>query len=145
VSYGPTHDDNKSIIGWILAVALFFVIAVPVAWGLGWFAAPFETTSVPNVRFISRQANEAHQALEAKERNITAARERVDSYETLYGADTSVWPQGKRDEYLQAQRDLDNDIAAYNRECGQYNALMDDEWRGVVAPEDLPPSCQFIE
>ena len=60
-----------------------------------------------------------------------------------YGEDMTNWPQGKRDEYLQLQAQVTNLSTSYNAQCGQYNALWEDEWRSLPAPNDLPTHCEM--
>lgn len=121
------------------------VILLVLSWTLGWIAAPLNMMSPDRIMTLSKQANEHYESLEAAQRVIESHRDRVDGYEELYGNDYSTWPQGKRDEYQQTQRQLQNLISAYNESCATYRALWQDQWRAIPAPDDLPKTCEMAQ
>ncbi len=130
---------------WILLGAALVAVLVVVAYALGWFAKPFELTSPDNLQRLSREANDAWQALEAKQESIEELEEKAGLMVTAYGDDMTAWPQGKRDEYLQLQAQVTNLKTSYNNDCGQYNAFWLDEWRSLPAPNDIPTRCDFLD
>lgn len=141
----PIKGDVSALIQWVLVIALVLMVGGVLAWGMGWFDAPLRVTSSQNVERLSREANDEYQSLQGQLRTIESVRTQITNYPLLYGEDTATWAQGKRDEWLQLQRELTNKIAAYNRDCGQYNSMWQDEWRDIPAPDDLPKQCEFIE
>lgn len=141
----PHRGDVWNVMIWGGAITLILMVFVVLAWGLGWFAAPFQTMSPQRVQQLSRQANDAWQGLEAQQATIAVQRERLSEFNSLYGDNTSEWPQGKREEYQQLSSALRNLVAAYNLQCGQYNALWQDEWRSLPAPDDLPTRCDLMD
>lgn len=138
---------NKSMFGlalsWLLFGVTVLIAILLLSYFLGWFAKPLEVMSPDNIERLSRQANEAWQALEAKEASIEQVESKANLMITAYGEDMKVWPQGKRDEYLQLQAQVTNLTTSFNAQCGQYNALWSDEWRGIPAPDDLPTRCKM--
>ncbi len=103
-----------------------------------------DTYSIANVKALSARANEMHSGLEGELATLMALKESVGDYNRLYGDDTSRWPQGKRSEWQQVVNQYRQSLSAYNTNCGNYNALWDDEWKGVVAPSDLPTRCELL-
>lgn len=99
--------------------------------------------SPDNIERLSREANNAWQALEAQLANIEKSEDAAADLLTAYGEDQSVWPQGKRDVWLQLQKDITNKSAAYNVSCAAYNAFWQDEWRALPAPKDIPTRCEM--
>lgn len=140
-------NPPKGVIGlairWMAVFALIVVVALVIAYALGWFAKPMEVMGPDNIQRMSRQANDAWQALEAKQASIDAIETKAGQMVLAYGEDMTVWPQGKRDEYLQLQAQATNLSTSYNSQCGQYNAMWADEWRSVPAPNDLPTHCEM--
>jgi hypothetical protein len=135
---------NRITVGMMIFIVGVVMVAMLGAYFLDWFSTPLELTSPDNLQRLSRQANDAWQALEAKQQTIINLEQQADLMVAAYGDDQSTWPQGKRDEYLQLMAQVTNLKASYNVQCGQYNAFWDDEWRGIPAPNDIPTSCQFL-
>ena len=137
--------ETRDLITFLLALFVILVIAVMLGWALDWISFPARVISPDRMVTLSRQANDHYQSLEASLGSIQVQRKTTEAYLELYGEDYSTWPQGKRDEYQQNQRQLQNLINAYNQSCAQYKALWLDEWRDVVAPNDLPTTCETIQ
>lgn len=129
----------------ILFLFILVVILFILSWTLGWIAVPLSMMSPDRIMTLSRQANEHYESLEVALRVIDQQEGRLSEYEKLYGDDYATWPQGKRDEYQQTQRQLQNLISAYNESCATYRALWNDEWRNIPAPDDLPKTCQMVQ
>ncbi len=140
---------SKTIFGfsvkWMIFFASIILVAVLISYALNWIQAPLDLTSPENIRQMSREANDAWQALEAKKSSISNLESQVNDMTLLYGEDMSKWPQGKDEEYLQLKRQIANLKTAYNSECGQYNAFWLDEWRALPAPDDIPTHCSFLD
>ena len=128
---------------WVLLAFVIGIVIIVLAFALGWIATPLDTMSAENTRRLSRQANDAWQALEAQRENILSVETQASDMILTYGEDQSTWPQGKREEYQQLRTQRQNRIAAYNTSCGQYNAMWQDEWRAIPAPDDLPTACDL--
>jgi hypothetical protein len=147
--YGPTKNDVKSIIKWVLLGVLILVIVLFIAgivsYAFGWLNAPLRLTNPNRLEKISREANEAWQALESQKANVSNIRDDMLTMKQLYGEDMSKWPQGKDDEYLQLQQQQINMINAYNSQCAAYRAKWKNEWWEISAPKDLPTTCDLIE
>lgn len=141
----PHRGDIGNTILWVGAITIVLAVVVVLAFALDWFSAPFRVMSSQNVQALSRQANDSWSALDAQRASITTQRQRVNEFDTLYGADPAKWPQGKRTEYQQMTAALRNLINAYNHNCGQYNAMWLDEWRDIPAPDDLPKRCDMLD
>jgi len=139
---------NRQIFGlsvrWIVVGTALVAVLLIAVYFLGWFAKPLELSSPDNLQRLSREANNAWQALEAKRESINVLEQKAGLMVSAYGEDMTVWPQGKRDEYLQIQSQVTNQKTAYNAACGQYNAFWEDEWRSIPAPNDIPTSCEFL-
>ena len=111
---------------------------------LRWQNAALTVAGPERIERLSREANNHWQSLQSQRASIDTQRARLAEYETLYGQDRAVWPQGKRDEYQQLSAAVRNLETAYNLSCGQYNALWLDEWRSLPAPDDLPARCELL-
>ncbi len=94
---------------------------------------------------LATQANERYQGLESKLVTISSYQSDLNSYETLYGTDPSKWPQGKRESYQQLESAIRSLKASYNLDCSDYRALWSNEWKSIVAPKDLPTTCNLID
>lgn len=135
----------KFVVGCAIAIG---VIAIPIAGFDGMFArnvAPvIDTYSVRNTKALSTVANEMHSGLQGELATLQVQRDSIGNYKELYGDDVTKWPQGKRAEYQQEQVLYRQGISAYNTNCGKYNALWNNEWTSVIAPEDLPKRCELL-
>lgn len=135
----------KFVIGCAIAIG---VVVIPIAGFNGMFVrnvTPIvDTYSVKNVKALSTTANEMHSGLEGELATLIAQKTSINTYEDLYGEDKTKWPQGKRDEYQQEQVLYRQGVSAYNTNCGKYNALWNNEWKSVVAPDDLPEQCELL-
>ena len=147
MSYGD-YQPNKGLFGtavkWILFVAALALIVSVIGYFFGWFNTALKVTSPEKIQMLSREANNSWQALKAGQQTIANIESDVHDMSVLYGEDASKWPQGKHDEYLQLKTQLRNLKTAYNSSCGQYNAMWQDEWRSIPAPDDLPTHCELI-
>lgn len=141
--YGPTKNDSVSISKWLLLFFALLLLAAVLYFGYSWVTKPLEVMSPDNIERLSKQANEQWEALQAQLANINAAQQSAEDLVNLYGEDKSSWPQGKGDEYLQFKQQARNFITAYNASCATYNALWQDEWRSVPAPDDMSTSCDL--
>ena len=137
-------NNYAHIVRWLIFGTMFVALAMLLAFALDWIAAPLENNSPGNVKSLSRQANNAWEALNSQRESISVLDSRAEDMVLAYGEDQSKWPQGKRDEYLQLRQQYHNAIIAYNSACGQYRAMWSDEWRSVPAPDDLPTTCEMI-
>lgn len=129
------------VLGLAVVTILYFTY---LQYALGFATRPARLNNAQRQEAMSARMNGAWEGLQASQLNADRARTKVAEYEQLYGADASQWPQGKRAEYLQDKAHLDNAVAAYNRSCGEYNAVYADEFRAIAAPKDLPARCALI-
>ena len=141
----PTQAGVETYLLWILFGGMGLAVLIVALWAVGWMATPFRITNPERVEMLSRQANDAWQALEAQEASIASQKKALDQYTDLYGDDMAKWPQGKRQEYQQGMVAYSNLVNAYNRSCSQYNAMWQDEWRSIPAPDDLPTRCELVQ
>lgn len=137
--------DTRDILSWILGIFVAVVVIGFLVWALRWILFPSTILDPDRMVTLSRQANDHFQSLEASLSSIQVQRETTESYPKLYGETYDTWPQGKRDEYQQNQRQLQNLINAYNQSCARYKALWQDEWRDIMAPKDLPKTCEVVQ
>lgn len=140
----PRRGDIGNVILWGASIAVVLAVLVVLGFALDWFAAPFTVMSSRSVQTLSRQANDTWQGLQAQKATISTQRGRLSEFRSLYGENAGAWPQGKRQEYEQLSAAARNLVAAYNQQCGQYNALWQDEWRDLPAPDDLPKHCELL-
>ena len=142
-------NPNRGLFGlytkWIIFGAFLVALLLLVTFGLNWFAKPLEMADPDNLSRLSRQANEAWSALKSKQANIAGLESKTADFTLTYGEDRLKWPQGKSEEFMQTRQQLQNLKISYNADCGQYNALWQDEWRSVVAPKDLPTKCELMK
>lgn len=136
------RSDYGFSFSWMLFLVIMLFLAGMFAFALRWQRAGLEIVSPDNIQMLSRQANDNYKALEAKRMNINNQQEKLDEFEMLYGE--GQWPQGKRQEYQQLSSILMNTKSAYNADCARYEAMWNDEWRSIVAPGDLPTTCEMI-
>ncbi len=129
---------------WIAFIVTMVILALVAGYFLDWFKAPLDLTSPARLQQMSEQANSKWESLKAQKATIELTQTQIAAFETAYGTDRSVWPQGKATEELQLQGVLINKISAYNTMCAEYNALWQDEWKAISAPGDLPTSCELI-
>jgi len=141
----PGKQDTGRAFGWALWGALFVIVVGLLVFALRWILVPTQVLDPNRIQRLSQQANEHWQSLQAQRSSIAAQAAQLSDFERLYGADASVWPQGKQQEYLQLAVTVRNLKTAYNASCGQYNALWQDEWRDLPAPDDLPRRCEFLD
>lgn len=141
--YGPTRNDAHSILRWVLFGFLLVLVLAGLFFIYSWVNKPLEVLSPDNIQRLSQEANDKWQALLSQQATIDTISQRAKDMVVTYGEDRSVWPQGKSDEYLQLRQQVGNQITAFNLSCGQYNALWQDEWRSIPAPDDLPKKCEL--
>lgn len=127
----------------VLLTIILFVGGIA-AWALSWQSAALDTIGPVRMQQLSREANDRWQALQGQQATIGLGQQRLREFDALYGADRTKWPQGKREEYQQLSTQVNNLVTAYNLSCSQYNALWQDAWRDLPAPDDLPRSCPLL-
>ena len=143
--YGIDVDVNPWRASRLIAMITIILLVIGVVgYTLRWQSAALDTIGPERMRQFSRDANDRWQALQAQQATIALAQQNVGEFDALYGADRVKWPQGKRDEYQQLRTQTNNLITAYNLSCSQYNALWQDAWRDIPAPDDLPRSCALL-
>lgn len=140
-SYRPSPNFVGIVIVWMLFFLFIGIVGTYLGFFGDWAKTPTEVFSPRNVQNLSRIANEEYQALLALEANIDSSEAAELDFLQAYGEDQAKWPLGKRDQYMQAQAHTRNAIAAYNIRCAKYNALWEDEWKNLPAPDDLPTRC----
>lgn len=143
--YGPTKNDTKSIIKWVLLGLLLLLIVTVALYAIGWLTTPLRLTDSNRMERISREANDSWQALESQKANVSNIRNKMLLMTQLYGENMATWPQGKDEEYLQLQQQQVNMVNAYNSQCASYKAKWKNEWWEFSAPKDLPITCDLIE
>lgn len=142
-SFGPPRGTVSTTTRWIVIGVVISIIIAAGTFAYSWVVKPMQMASPDNIERLSREANNAWQALEAQLANIEKSEDAAADLLTAYGEDQSVWPQGKRDVWLQLQKDITNKSAAYNVSCAAYNAFWQDEWRALPAPKDIPTRCEM--
>lgn len=143
--YTPKRADYRGSFQWIVWGVVTVAMLVVGGFAVTWFAAPTKLFSPDRMAALSRQANDNYQALEAQRQSVATTRTKAEMMITAYGEDMGKWPQGKRDEYLQLQAQVNNLVIAYNNACAKYKAMWQDEWRAISAPGDLPTTCQMLD
>lgn len=138
----PTKRLAKDTILWLLFGVLVVLILIILAYALGWITTPLRLTDPERLENISREANQAWEALEAQLASVENINDKMVTMKQLYGEDMGTWPQGKDDEYLQLQAQKVNLINAYNQQCAAYKAKWANEWWELSAPKDLPRTCE---
>jgi hypothetical protein len=133
------------VVGGIAVVIVALAVLIGVGYAFRWIDAGLETVDPSNIRRLSAEANDRWNALETKRDSIINQEKGLADFYTLYGDDTSKWPQGKTEEYQQLVQALRNLKTSYNNDCGDYMAMWDDEWRDLPAPDDLPTTCQTFQ
>lgn len=126
--------------GLLLAISVGFLVINTV---INNTESALNVVSVDNIKNLSKQANQSWEALDAKRSTIRTQQSDLETYKELYGDDYATWPQGKRNEYQQLQKIVSSLITSYNVQCAEYNALWQDEWRNLPAPDDLPTYCEM--
>lgn len=110
---------------WLLVVILVVLVLVPVGWGLGWYATPFQVTSTQNVREQFQFGYKYYTAMEAGAQQVCMFEKDLD---TLSGNAR----QQRQDQLLAIQ-------TTYTQNAAAYNAAMEDAFRAkFVKPADLP-------
>jgi len=115
------------------------------AYALNWAITPFRVADPERIQMLSRQANDEWAALQSQRANVDNVDAQIDAMLEMYGEDKSVWPQGKDEEYLQLLTQRRNMTSAYNAQCARYRSMWADTWQGIVAPSDLPTTCDLID
>lgn len=139
--YRMRADTMGGALVWIVIVG---VLSLLIMYLLLWADATVTVMSPENIKNLSQQANQRYSALSQQAGDIADLEARLASFETLYGADRSVWPHGKRAEYEQIFEQVANRRSAWRTSCAEYEALWADEWRDVPAPDDLPKTCPLL-
>ena len=110
-----------------------------------WAEEPAELLSPDNVKKEYEWFYTSQKSLTATKANIDALESKQQDMIFLNGEDTSRWPISTRDEYKQVGQQILQLETAYNQACGEYQAKWDNVFHNIVAPRDIPRSCEFTQ
>lgn len=110
--------------------------------GIGWSTLPATTYSVENVKKEYEWFYTTYEQVDANKRIVASLEAKQASLMAINGNDTTRWPASARDEYSQTTQQVLQMQTAISAACGQYNARFRNTFHSIVAPSDLPRSCE---
>lgn len=132
--YSDGVSEGAALVWWgfivLAVVSVLFVLASLFGFGVQWATKPVEVMSADNVERQVAVVASRRRDLEASAANITLLQKAVKDFETA-NPNRANWNVGQRDQHANAVKAVADAQLAYNRQCADYRAFWDSQFRAV--------------